>query len=309
MKVGFIGLGTLGAKMAANVQQAGHALTVHDLSPSAGDTLVADGAVWAPNPRAVAEQVDIVLTSLPGPPQVEDVALGEQGVLAGLRPDCPHFDLSTNASSMVRRIAAAYAEHGRQFLDTPVSGGPAAALQRKLTLWVSGDAETAERFKPVVESVGAKLLHVGPVGTATITKLVNNCAAFGLTALLAEVFTMGVKAGADPLALFTALRHGALGGTRTYDGLINQFLPGVFDPASFALRLAHKDVALATELGAEVGVPMRMANLMFEELTQALARGWGDRDTRAFTLLQQERAGVRIEVDRDRLKAAVANDR
>jgi 3-hydroxyisobutyrate dehydrogenase len=209
----------------------------------------------------------------------------------------------------VRRIEAAYAERDRQFLDTPVSGGPAAALQRKLTLWVSGDAETAARFKPVVESVGARLLHVGPVGTATITKLVNNCASFGLTALLAEVFTMGVKAGADPLALFNALRQGNLGTTRTYDGLINQFLPGVFDPASFALRLAHKDVALATELGNEVGVPMRMANVMFEELTSALGRGWGDRDTRAFTLLQQERAGVRVEVDRERLNAAVANDR
>jgi 3-hydroxyisobutyrate dehydrogenase len=309
MRVGFIGLGTLGAKMAANVQQAGHALTVHDISPPAGQPFLANGAIWADSPRALAAQVDVVLTSLPGPPEVEAVALGERGILAGLRADCPHFDLSTNSPSVVRRVHAVYAGQNRQLLDAPVSGGPAAALQRKLTLWVSGDAATAERHRPVVEAVGAKALYVGPIGTATITKLVNNTASFGLTALLAEVFTMGVKAGADPLVLFTALRQGNLGTTRTYDGLINQFLPGVFEPASFALRLAHKDVALARELAREIGVPMRMASIMFEELTSALGRGWGDRDTRAFTLLQQERAGVRIAVDRDRLKEAVANDR
>lgn len=304
MKVGFIGLGTLGAKMAANVQQA-HALTVYDMNPAAAQPFLAAGAEWADSPRALAEQVDLVLTSLPGPPDIEAVALGENGVLAGLRPGCPHFDLTTNAPSMARRIHAAYAERNRQFLDAPVSGGPAAAVQRKLLLWVGGDAETTERYRSVVESVGAKALHVGPIGTATITKLVNNCASFALTAVLAEVFTMGVKAGADPLDLFLALRQGALGNTRTYDGLIAQFLPGVFDPASFALRLAHKDVSLATSLAKEVAVPMPMADIMFKSLSDALDRGWGERDTRAFTLLQQERAGVQIAVDPARLKAAL----
>jgi hypothetical protein len=168
-----------------NVQPVGHTLTVHDVSSLAGPILVANGATWVDSPRAVAEQADFVPTSLPGPRQVKMVALGVQGVLAGLRPDCPNFDLSTNSPSTIRSIEAAYAERERQFLDTPVSGRPAAALQRKLTLWVSGDAETAARFKPIVEAVGAKLLYVGPIGTAAIPKFVNNCASFGLTALLA----------------------------------------------------------------------------------------------------------------------------
>jgi 3-hydroxyisobutyrate dehydrogenase-like beta-hydroxyacid dehydrogenase len=305
MKVGFIGLGTLGAKMAANVQQM-HDLTVYDVNPASAQSFLSAGAGWASSPKALAEQVDIVLTSLPGPPEIEAVALGENGVLAGLRSGCPHFDLTTNAPSMARRIQAAYAGQERQFLDAPVSGGPGAAIQRKLLLWVGGDKATADQYQPVVETVGAKALHVGPIGTATITKLVNNCASFALTAVLAEVFTMGVKAGADPLDLFVALRQGALGNTRTYDGLPAQFLSGVFDPASFALRLAHKDVALATGLAREVGVPMPMADTMFEALAEALDRGWGERDTRAFTLLQQERAGVQIAVDRDRLKAALS---
>src|SRR5262249_43621978 len=119
---------------------------------------------------------------------------------------------------------------------------------------------------------------------------------------LAEVFTMGVKAGVDPLVLWKAVRQGAGGRRRTFDGLADQFLPGTFDPPAFALRLAHKDVSLATALGREVGVPMRMANLALEEMTEALNRGWAQRDSRVAMLLQEERAGVKIEVPLDQIK-------
>jgi 3-hydroxyisobutyrate dehydrogenase len=120
---------------------------------------------------------------------------------------------------------------------------------------------------------------------------------------------MGVKAGVEPLALWEAVRQGALGRSRTFDGLAAHFLPGVYDPPDFALRLAHKDVTLATALGREVDVPMPMANLALDELTQALNRGWGQRDSRVAMLLQQERAGVEIAVDQERIREALNRDR
>ena len=119
---------------------------------------------------------------------------------------------------------------------------------------------------------------------------------------------MGVKAGVDPLMLWTVVRQGAGGRRRTFDGLVDQFLPGTFDPPAFALRLAHKDVSLATALAREVGVPMRIANLALEELTEALNRGWGQRDSRVAMLLQEERAGVQIAVPPARIREVLERD-
>jgi 3-hydroxyisobutyrate dehydrogenase-like beta-hydroxyacid dehydrogenase len=134
---------------------------------------------------------------------------------------------------------------------------------------------------------------------------VHNCAGYAIGTALAEVFTMGVKAGVDPLTLFEAVRQGALGRRRTFDGLIDQFLPGVYDPPAFMLRHAHKDVSLAVALAKEVAVPMRLCNLTLEEMTEALNRGWSERDSRAALLLQQERAGVSIAVDKEQLQDVV----
>ena len=125
---------------------------------------------------------------------------------------------------------------------------------------------------------------------------------------LAEVMTLGVKAGVDPLELFKAVRQGAIGRRRTFDGLVDQFLPGEYEPAAFALRLAHKDVGLACALGREQGVPMRLANLTLEEMTEALGRGWAGLDSRSPMRLQQERAGVDIRVDRADIRAALDAD-
>jgi 3-hydroxyisobutyrate dehydrogenase-like beta-hydroxyacid dehydrogenase len=142
-----------------------------------------------------------------------------------------------------------------------------------------------------------------------VAKLVHNCAGYMLQRALSEVFTMGVKAGVEPVALWEAVRQGALGRARTFDGLAAHFLPGVYDPPDFALRLAHKDVTLATALGREVEVPMPMANLALDELTEALNRGWGERDSRVAMLLQQERAGVQIAVDQSRIREVLDRER
>jgi 3-hydroxyisobutyrate dehydrogenase len=308
MKVGFIGLGTMGASMASNLQAAKHELWVNDVRREVAKPHVDAGAQWKDTPRQVAEAVEVVFTSLPGPVEVEAVALGADGLISGMRKGAAYFDLSTNSPALVRRLHALFKDKGLHLLDAPVSGGPKGARTRKLALWVGGDREIYDRFKPVLDAIGDQPYYVGPIGAGSVAKLVHNCAGYAIQTALAEVFTMGVKAGVEPLGLWKAVRQGAGGRRRTFDGLIDQFLPGTFEPPAFSLKLAHKDVSLATALARELGVPMRIANLALDELTEALNRGWGARDSRVAMLLQEERAGVKIAVPPDKIQEIIKQD-
>ena len=309
MKVGFIGLGTMGRHMAANLQKAGHELIAYDVRKEAAEPHVKNGARLVDSPRAVAETADVVFTSLPGPVEVESVALDEkQGLIAGLTAGKAFFDLSTNSPTVVRRLHAIFKARGVDVLDAPVSGGPRGAESRRLALWVGGDETVFKKFKAVLDAIGDQAYYVGPIGAGSIAKLVHNCAGYVVQTALAEVFTMGVKAGVEPLAIWKAVRQGAGGRRRTFDGLADQFLPGTFEPPSFALRLAHKDVSLAVALGREHKVPMRLANITLEEMTEALNRGWGERDSRVAMLLQEERAGVEIKVPPAAIKEVLEKD-
>ena len=305
MRVGFIGLGTMGASMASNLQRGGYDLVVHDIREDAASPHLAAGAAWADTPRQVADTSDVVFTSLPGPPEVEQVAMGDHGLLHGMRPGSAYFDLSTNSPTLIRRLHQAFAQRGVHLLDAPVSGGPKGARSGKLAIWVGGEADVFTTYKPVLDTIGDQVVHVGPIGSGSIAKLVHNCAGYMIQCALAEAFTLGVKAGVEPLPLWKAVRQGAVGRQRTFDRLADNFLPARFDPPSFALRLAHKDITLATELGREHGVPMRVANLALAELTEALNRGWGARDSRVAMLLQEERAGLQIQVDDESIHAAL----
>ena len=304
--VGFIGLGTMGGRMATNLQKAGYKLVVHDLHRQAASHHLNAGATWADTPRALAQEADVILTSLPEPADVEAVGLGADGLLAGVRPGAAWFDLSTNAPRMVKKLHAAFVEKGAHMLDAPVSGGPAGAQSRKLAIWVGGEKSAFDAHKDVLDAMGDKPAYIGPVGSATVAKLVHNMSSYAVVCALAETFAMGVKAGVEPLALWNAVRQGAAGRRFTFDALIDQWLPGKYDPPAFALKLAHKDVALANALGRELGLPMRICNLTLAEMTEAIGRGWGGRDSRAVMLLQQERAGIEVSVDPERLRAALA---
>ena len=309
MKVGFIGLGTMGASMAANLQKAQVRLVVHDVRREAAASHIEAGAQWADSPKALAAECDVIFTSLPGPKEVEAVALGEDGLIAAMKPGSAYFDLSTNSPTLVRRIAAEFAERGLHMLDAPVSGGPAGAKSGKLALWVGGEKAVFDQHKRLLDAIGDQARYIGAIGAGSVAKLVHNCAGYAIQAALAEVFTLGVKGGVEPLALWEAVSKGALGRRRTFERLADQFLPNVYEPPQFALRLAHKDMTLATNLGRELGVPMRLANLALEEMTEARNRGWDDLDSRSPMMLQQERAGVKIAVDRADLAAAVERDK
>jgi len=309
MRVGFIGLGMMGKGMAANLQKAGHELVVHDLSRAAVEPFLAKGAVWANSPKQVGEQTEVVFTSLPVPADVEQVALGANGLIEGMRPDTAFFDMSTNSVATVRKIHAAFAEKNLYMLDSPVSGGPSGAASGRMAIWVGGDEQIFNRHKPVLDAMGDQAAYIGPIGAGSIAKLVHNCTSAVLGVALAEVFTMGVKAGVDPVDLWEAVRQGATGRVRTFDRLGQRFLIGQHDPADFALRLLHKDVSLAVGLGREVGVPMRLANLALEELTEAMNRGWQQRDSRVGGLLQVERAKIPpLNVDPAKIQAVLDRD-
>src|ERR1700688_4501560 len=308
MKIGFIGLGTMGGSMAANLQKAGHELVVHDVRRAAAERHLAAGAVWADTPKALAAECEIIFTSLPGPPEVEAVALGDGGLITGMKEGSAYFDLSTNSPTLVRELNRRFGEKHLYMLDAPVSGGPKGAASGKLALWVGGDEQIFNRHKPVLDAIGDQARYIGPIGAGSVAKLVHNCAGYPAQCCLADVFTMGVKAGVEPLALWEAVRQGAGGRRRSFDGLVDQFLPNKYDPPAFALRLAHKDATPATQLGRELKVPMHMANLALDELTAALNRGWETRDSRVAMLLQQERAGVKIAVAEAELKAALERD-
>lgn len=294
MKVGFVGIGTMGASMALNVRAKGYDLVVNDIRREAAAPHLKAGAVWADSARKVAEAADVVFTSLPGPKEVQAVA---EELLAGMRKGTAWFDLSTNSPTVVRRLSERFAGKGIAMLDAPVSGGPSGAKSGKLALYVSGDRGVFDRHKAVLDAIGDQAIYVGPVGSGTVAKLVHNCAGYAILAALAEVMTMGVKAGVEPLALWAAIRQGAFGRRRSFDRLAEQFLIAKFDPPAFALELAHKDVTLATEVGREFHVPMKIANTVLQEMTEAMNReGWAKRDSRIFMLLQEERAGVDIKV-------------
>jgi 3-hydroxyisobutyrate dehydrogenase-like beta-hydroxyacid dehydrogenase len=309
MKVGFIGLGTMGSGMAMNVLKGGHELVVHDINREAVGLHLEAGAAWADTPQQVMERSEVVFTSLPGPPEVQAVALGENGLIHGVRPGKVYFDLSTNSPTLLRHIHEEFAKAGAHVLDAPVSGGPRGARSGRLAIWVGGDRAVYDRYKPVLDAIGDKPYYVGPIGAGSIAKLVHNCTGYIIQTAMAETFSMGIKAGVDPLVLWQAVRHGALGRRQTFDSLTEHFLPGSFDPPDFALRLARKDVNLAVEVGREFDVPMRLANLTLAELTEALNRGWGQRDSRVAMLLQEERAGLDVRVPQEKIREILDSDR
>lgn len=306
--VGFVGLGIMGDPMSRNLMKAGYRLVVHDKRREAAAGLIEAGATWADTPRALAEQTEVMFSCLPGLPEIEAVALGSDGIGAGIRRGHAYFEMSTNTPELVKRLHACFADRGAHMLDAPISGGATGAQRGRLAIWVGGDKAVFERYEPVLRAMGDCPTHVGAIGAGLVTKLVHNCAAEAMQAALAEAFVLGVKAGAEPLSLWQAIRQGAVGRRRTFDGLIDQFLPANYDQPQAALRVTYKDMTIATELGRELGVPMRFAHLSLADTTEAMNRGWVGRDCRSVMLLPQERAGVKIAVDPAAIKEVLRRD-
>jgi 3-hydroxyisobutyrate dehydrogenase len=299
MDIGFIGVGNMGAGMANNLLKAGYTLTINDIRRDAAGPLLERGAQWAETPQQIAMQSEITFTSLPGPPDVEAVALGAEGILAGIKPGSVYIDLSSNSPTLVRRLHDIFQERGVHMLDAPVSGGVIGARTGLLAVMVGGDEALYQRVKPVLDAIGDNVVYCGAIGAGSICKLVHNTISAITSQAITELFTLGVKAGADPKALWETTRRGAFGrGAGGIHRLPESWFSGDFEPdwdkGFFATKLMRKDVGLATQLAREYSVPMALATLTEQELIEAINRGWGDNPTTKVRVLQEERAGVQV---------------
>jgi len=304
--IGFIGLGNMGQGMARNIQKAGYPMVVHDLREEQKQYLLEHGATSAASVIEVAQKCDVIFTSLPGPKEVEEVAIGSQGLIHGMRPGSFYVDLSTDRPSLLKKIASLFKEKGVQVFDAPVSGSVAGANSGKLAIMVGGEKEAYNEMKPIFDSFGDKVVYCGTVGAGNICKVAHNTASLITIQAIAEALTMGVKAGVEPAALWDAMRKGAFGRNNALHVRIPESIfVNKLQPPKFALALSTKDIRLATEVGRENSVPMPLANMVEQFMTEALNRGWGDRDTPSFFQLQEEAAGVEVRIpDVDLQKAA-----
>ena len=224
--IGFIGLGNMGGGMSLNIQKAGYPLVVNDLREEAALPLLEGGARLANTPAEVARLSDIVFTSLPGPKEVEAVALGDSGVLEGIRPGCVYVDLSSSRPTLIREIEPIFRRKGAHVLDAPVSGGKTGAYSGNLAVMVGGDPEIYQRIKPVLDSFGDKVFYAGEIGAGSICKLVHNMVGHSVRQAIAEGLTLGVKAGVEPEALWEGMRRGSLGRMRIlHEGLVTYHVP------------------------------------------------------------------------------------
>ena len=279
MKVGFIGVGNMGGPMCRNIiKRSNHQVTVFDLNASALKACTDIGGTAGKSVAETTKGADIVLTSLPMPKDVEAVALGDNGVLANIDKGQTYIDLSTNAPSMVKKIGAAFAAKGIPMLDAPVSGGTTGAEAATIAIMVGGDKKVFDDALPVLQSFSANVIHMGALGNGTVAKLVNNMLSFCNMAALCEGMMLGTKYGLDPEKLLHVISTSS-GNSNAIRNFTLRAMKNFYDPPSFALDLAYKDLHLALELGDELGVPLQQGASTHNLQRLAKGMGWGPEDS------------------------------
>jgi 3-hydroxyisobutyrate dehydrogenase len=300
MQVGFIGLGHMGQHMARHVAEAGHSVAAFDLRPESVAQLVqTPNARRASSVAELAAGAEVVLTSLPGPPEVESVATGPDGLLESMQPGSVYVDLSSNSPATVRKLHRMFAEKGIEMLDAPVAGGVIGAENATLSVMVGGDQEVFERVRPVLAAIGTKLFYCGPSGNGAIVKLCNNLCSQAQIAAAGEILSLGVKAGVDLEILASAIGQSTGTCRAIVDTFPKQLFRRKFEEPGFTSILSAKDTHLAIELAHELGVPMPIGEIVEKDKQEALKRGWGPLSPDVFVRLQEERAGVVLELAKE----------
>ena len=288
--IGFIGLGIMGKPMSKNLLKAGYPLVVHSRSRGPVDEVVKAGARAATSPKEVAAQCDVLITMLPNSPDVEQVALGKDGIIEGARRGLVFIDMSTISPIVSRKVGEALAAKGVTMLDAPVSGGEKGAIDAALSIMVGGDKATFDAVQPIFQAMGKTITLLGPLGMGGFTKLANQIiVAINLTAL-AEALTLGRKAGLDRELLLTAL-GGGLAGSRCLEQKKPNYVAGTYNPG-FKVDLHFKDLGLIMEAARSLGVPLP-ATAVVQELFSALrVKGRGGLDHSGIITLLEDLAGV-----------------
>ena len=289
MKIGLIGLGIMGKPMAKNMLKAGYDLTVNDLNQAAVDEIVACGAKAATN-NEIGEQCDLVMTMVPNSPQVKAVMLGEDGVAAHMRPGTTFIDMSSINPVASKEIAAELAKKNIEMLDAPVSGGEPKAIDGTLSFMVGGKQEVFDRFKPVLESMGASVVLCGDVGAGNTTKLANQIVVACNIQAVAEALTLAKKAGVDPELVFQAIKGGLAGST-----VMNAKAPMMIegnDKPGFKIDLHIKDLNNALDCAHTVGSPVPMTAAVQEILQWLHNNGCGQNDHSAIIKYYKKLTGI-----------------
>ena len=295
MNIGFIGTGLMGSKMAWRLLEAGHDLTVYDVVKNAAQDLLDKGAKWVDMPKAIAESCPVVISMLPGPPEVEEVVYSANGLMAGWKQGDIYIDMSTSLPSTIRRVANDAKPKGVSVLDAPVSGGVVGAEAGTLSIMVGGDSSSLEKVHGnILEHIGNKIYHMGDIGCGSIAKICNNLIAFACSNINNEAFVLGVKAGIDPKKLREAVLASS-GSNRSLENWSQSVFRGNFEPG-FKLKLALKDCRLALTLSREYGVPMPLAATVEQRLLDAVAAGLGEKGSQSPILRLEELTGVKIRV-------------
>lgn len=292
--VGMIGTGTMGAAMVERMLAAGHNVVVHDARRGAAAALEHKGAAWAASPAEVAERSRLVLTSLPGPTEVEKVCDGPDGILATSKAGDVHVGLSTVSVDAARRIAERAAEHGMLYLDAPVSGGAAGVRSGTLAVLASGDRDALNAATPVLETFAGRIFDLGSQpGAGTLAKLVNNAIFLCSGLVHQEAVALAARAGIDPVALDDVL---CASSASMYLGLAPLTLARQWEPPFFTVGLAEKDIALALESARTLAVPMPVVAAAHQHYLDAVAAGYGSRLFCSTLAVIEEAAGVSVPV-------------
>ena len=265
----FIGVGNMGNPMAANLLKAGYPLTVHDISPEKAQNLISLGAVWADSIAAGCANPDVVMASLPGPPQVREVMLGEHGVLAHAKPGASIIDTSTSAVELVQELVALAHSKGLGFLEAPVTNAVDMAALGRLSIFVGGEQTLFEQHKALFEVIGEKIFHVGAPGNGATIKLLTNLLWFVSAAAIGEGLMLGAKAGIPLHTVWEAIKSSA-GNSWVAEHDVPSIFAGHYDP-SFSLALCCKDLGLINQIAKNQGYELPMgskAQALFQEAMQ-----------------------------------------
>ena len=279
LKVGYIGLGIMGKAMAHNILKAGFPIVVHNRSRQAVNELMAEGAIEAFSPKEVAQQVDVIFTNLPDSPDVERVALGDEGVLQGATEGMIFVDNSTIKPATARKIADRMGQNGVLCLDAPVSGGDIGAQQGTLAIMVGGPSEAFEKVMPIFEAIGKKITHVGDSGAGQIAKACNQVMVAAQMVAMGELLILAKKAGADPEKVVAAIQGGAAQ-CWALDVKPERLFAGNRKPG-FKAYMQAKDLGIVVDTAREYGIPMPSASVNTQMFNAMLEMGMRELDNSA----------------------------
>ncbi len=292
MKVGFIGLGIMGKPMSKNLLKAGYTLVVRDSNPQNEAELVELGATAAKTPKEVAEQCDVIITMLPNSPHVKEVALGENGIIDGVKAGAVLIDMSSIAPLASREIHQALAEKGIKMLDAPVSGGEPKAIDGTLSVMVGGDKAVFDAHYDLMKAMAGSVVHTGDIGAGNVTKLANQVIVALNIAAMSEALTLATKAGVNPDLVYQAIR-GGLAGSTVLDAKAPMVMDRNFKPG-FRIDLHIKDLSNALDTSHGIGAQLPLTAAVMEMMQALKADGMGTADHSALACYYEKLAKVEV---------------